>query len=331
MYCDGAVPCAAKDIISTVSGLRRAVRITSVITTDSKAQATTIVNNEKNHMADLQKYVREAGTAAGNDALASSEVQITERPHLGKPLPGGYTDVVGTITISGISIGDFTKRQQISTRQLLAEHAGTVCGLGKSSCHAGDLKFETIKGDSSSVTVSFRLTAANSVDASRAARYLDSYLKSGCPTACQFVADLKEQGVVLSKVKKVKVIKAPLAVAPPEDTNGKGGGKEENTATVAVLATIMCVLACGLIIAGAYWWKMKNDREMLATAVHTGESEDFTLTDGTSPATEVVAEPVVGSTWVPEQQDIGDDAGVEMGALNPPTYDADSTEDLKAL
>jgi len=189
-----------------------------------------------------------------------------------------------TVSLYGITLKAYkaSKSADRSLRQLIAVHAGIVCGAGCSACHSGDMTTESVTEFKSrragGVRVKLALHTASAAKEGQAQVLLDTYLNSK-----DFKKDVVKIGGVLAKVTGTNVESAPHAMEAIA-TPGKGGKSDsgKSTNSLAITLSVICgLLLCSLIAGGIYFVHFKNKDSLGArmAAVQMEHNEELELED----------------------------------------------------
>lgn len=239
----------------------------------------------------------------------------------------------GQVDLAGI-----TKEQYLSDaaadvklRQLIAVHAGTVCGAGCSPCHAGDmttLGFESLTTTLNGVRVKFALQTASGTLEAQAQQALQAYMQT---TA--FKTDVINQGGALSSVSQANLahIEASVVLRPdvkPESGGDDGGGVNG----VAVALSVICgLLLCVLIAGGIYFMHYRNKDSLSSQMSAIQHSDELQLEDQDSTSLHIPTQAHGGSFGASSFAAVPvEDTGVPMHDMSdsvPPKYEEDDNEE----
>lgn len=302
--------CSQSDVQShTVNGAMHSVSITSTITTASWVAAQESVRHMNElGVEGLQMLLRRQGIEMQSDALSQVTVTLLNGPVLGQLPPlAGAVYVIGTVTLRGLDKSLFTTTDQGNFRQVVAEHAGSVCGHGSSSCHALDVRIMeivSVNRRSPGVRVKFVLKAATAAEAEQAALALDAYMVTPA-----FLRDLRMQQGNLKNVQTAGVDIMPTTsltgpVAPPNAPSGSNPPPPPKGAGLEVAVVILSILlVIGLVAGGVYYYKSKyqgRDLEHEQARMFnmgddgTGHPHAVTHDDGMGPSFAIPTAEVVG-------------------------------------
>jgi len=305
-------------------------------------------------IAELQRNIRAKGVSSGIDGLSSARLTLTTKPVLGEIQPSEAAKyVISAVSLFGIDKSHFDDTAQGGFKQVIGYHAGSNCGHGTMSCHAGDVQIMSISGltirRDVGILVKFVLTTASAELAQESASMLSAYMNSP-----SFREALVQQGGELAGVTSTAMSMPPTATVFGDDpSTPSSGGKDKKGgkgALVAVLSITTGLALCGCVIAGMYILMNRRpggslaDHDQNAVAFPAYGDDEYDQGSYPIPVAEVVG--VSEPSWSQLRTDDApavDPAAIMMQDMppmrakdtdrpaRPPSYDDDESEDAGML